>query len=652
MEEASILYQAFVFLLAAVVGVPIAKHLGLGSVLGYLIAGIIIGPFALGLVGQDVTDIMHFAEFGVVMMLFLIGLELQPKKLWKMRMPILGLGGLQVIITMVLLTLLALAFDLHWKMALAIGMILALSSTAIVLQTLSEKDLLRTDAGKSAFSVLLFQDIAVIPMLTLLPLLATLPVESSQSLGHTELEAWQQAALVFAVISGIIIVGRYLVRPIFNWIARTGLREIFIATSLLLVLSITIAMQEIGLSPALGAFLAGVVLAESEYRHELEVGLVTFKSLLLGLFFITVGASINLEMLMQSPGLIALLLVSLIAIKIIVLMILAKQFKMSLIENMLFSFALAQGGEFAFVLFSFASQNGVLSNEIISLLTVVVALSMALTPVLLIACEKLIIPRLSFGKERRAFDKVDDGETPVIVAGYGRFGQIVSRILRSQGFDTTLLEYDAVQIDLVKKFGTKAYYGDVTNEEVLRAAGADDAKMMVIAVGNQEKTLKVIGLCHKHFPHLKIYSRAKGRREAYEQKKAGADFVMRETLGSAVVLGREALMGLGYRKYQAHRTATAFYHYDSQHLEELAELWGDKQYVIKAAERAEMLEAVLKADQRDSKAMRRAWNTPVSHEEEGDDSEDEGNDSGSTQGATIHGSSQGTPQDSTQEEKP
>lgn len=622
MEEATILYQAFIFLFAAVVGVPIAKHLGLGSVLGYLIAGILIGPFALGLVGQDVKDIMHFAEFGVVMMLFLIGLELQPKKLWKLRMPILGLGGLQVILSTILITAIAILFDLSWQMALAIGLILALSSTAIVLQTLSEKDLLRTDAGKSAFSVLLFQDIAVIPMLTLMPLLATLPVETAKSVGHVELEAWQQASLVFAVISGIIISGRYLIRPLFNWIARTGLREIFIATSLLLVITITIGMEVIGLSPALGAFLAGVVLAESEYRHELEVGLVTFKSLLLGLFFITVGASINLEVLMQSPGLIVLLLVLLIVIKFIVLMILAKQFKMSLIENMLFSFALAQGGEFAFVLFTFASLNGVLSNDIISLLTVVVALSMALTPLLLIVCEKLIIPRLSYGKEKREFDHVDDGETPVIVAGYGRFGQIVSRILRSQGFDTTLLEYDAVQIDLVKRFGTKAYYGDVTNEEVLRVAGAETAKMMVIAVGNQEKTLKVIELCRKHFPHLKIFSRAKGRREAFEQRKAGADFVMRETLGSAVILGREALVALGYRKYQAHRTATAFYHYDSQHLEELADLWGDdKQYVIEAAERAEMLEAVLKADLEDSQAMTRSWNTPVAP----DDSDTESN---------------------------
>jgi glutathione-regulated potassium-efflux system ancillary protein KefC/glutathione-regulated potassium-efflux system protein KefB len=261
---------------------------------------------------------------------------------------------------------------------------------------------------------------------------------------------------------------------------------------------------------------------------------------------------------------------------------------------------------------------------------------MALTPVLLILCEKFIIPRLSLGKERREFDKIDDGETPVIVAGYGRFGQIVSRILRSQGFSTTLLEYDAVQIDLVKRFGTKAYYGDVTNEEVLRVAGADTAKMMVIAVGNQEKTLKVIDLCRKHFPHLKIYSRAKGRREAYEQKKAGADFVMRETLGSAVILGREALMGLGYRKYQAHRTATAFYHYDSQHLEELAELWGDKQYVIKAAERAEMLEAVLKADLEDDSAMKRAWNSPMSFEQEEASSQHESEENSSKNSSEIN----------------
>ncbi|NVK22697.1 MAG: cation:proton antiporter [Kangiellaceae bacterium] len=610
MDTHSILFQAFIFLLAAVIGVPIAKRLGLGSVLGYLLAGIIIGPFILGLVGQDVTDIMHFAEFGVVMMLFLVGLELEPHKLWKLRMPILGLGGLQVIITSIIIMFAALAFGLKWQMALAIGMILALSSTAIVLQTLSEKGLMRTDAGKSAFAVLLFQDIAVIPMLALMPLLATLTVTSPNSVGHAALQGWQQTLLVFAVIISIILAGRYLVAPIFNWIARTGLREIFIASSLLLVISITLAMQAVGLSPALGAFLAGVVLAESEYRHELEVGLDTFKSLLLGLFFITVGASIDLALFLQSPWLILGLVALLIVIKILVLVLLAKQFKMPIIENVIFSFALAQGGEFAFVLFSFASKNGVLPQDIIAILVVVVALSMALTPVLIILCEKYLQPIFAHKAEERQFDEIDDGDTPVIVAGYGRFGQIVSRLLRSQGFQTTLLEYDAVQLDLVRRFGTKAFYGDVTNLELLKAAGAAEAKLIVIAVDNQEKSLIVTELCRKHFPHLKIYARAKGRREAYELQKAGAHFVMRETLGSAVLLGRDALVSLGYRNYQAHRAAKMFLHYDMRHLDELAELWGDeKQYILEATEKAELLEAVLKADQKDRQELEdHAWN--------------------------------------------
>ena len=617
METEGLLFQAFIFLLAAVIGVPIAKRFGLGSVLGYLIAGVVIGPFALGLVGKDVKDIMHFAEFGVVMMLFLVGLELEPKKLWKLRMPILGLGGLQVMVTTIFIMLCALAFGLNWQMALAVGMILALSSTAIVLQTLSEKGLMRTDAGKSAFSVLLFQDIAVIPMLTLMPLLATMPFMSSESAGHVDLHGWQQALLVFMTVFSIILAGRYLVRPIFNWIALTGLREIFIASSLLLVISITLAMDAVGLSPALGAFLAGVVLAESEYRHELEVGLETFKSLLLGLFFITVGASINLVLLLENPVLIVGLVVLLLAIKIVVLIILAKQFKMPILDNIVFSFALAQGGEFAFVLFSFASQNGVLPDELISTLIVVVALSMALTPVLIIIGEKWLQPLFSQKNEARQFDDIDDGGTPVIVAGYGRFGQIVSRLLRSQGFQTTLLEYDAVQLNLVRKFGTKAFYGDVTNLELLKAAGADKAKVMIIAVDNQEKSMIVTELCRKHFPNLTVYARAKGRREAYELQKAGAHFVMRETLGSALLLGREALIGLGYRSYQAHRAAKTFLHYDTRHLNELAELWGDeKQYILEATEKAELLEAVLKADLKDKDELQdHAWDSDLRNDD-------------------------------------
>ncbi|MBD3668482.1 MAG: cation:proton antiporter [Kangiella sp.] len=623
MEMQGALYQTFIFLLAAVIGVTLAKRMGLGSVLGYLGAGIIIGPFALGLVGDDVGDVMHFAEFGVVMMLFLIGLELEPKKLWKLRVPILGLGGLQVILTTLLITAISVSvIGLHWKMSLAIGMMLALSSTAIVLQTLSEKGLLRTHGGKSAFSVLLFQDVIVIPMIAIMPLLSTLHVDAKTSVGHVEELGLQQTFLILGSVIGIILVGRYLVSPIFNWIARTGLREIFIATSLLLVITITLVMQKVGLSPALGAFLAGVVLAESQYRHELEVGLDTFKSLLLGLFFITVGASINLDLLIEYVGVIVGLLVLLLVVKIVVLGVLAAQFKMPLLENLIFTFSLAQGGEFAFVLSTYAAQNGVLDQNTISILTVVVTLSMLLTPLLIIFAERVLQPRLKKDIERRDFDEIDDGETPVIVAGYGRFGQVVSRLLRSQGFNTTLLEYDVMQIELVKKFGTKAFYGDVTNVEILKAAGAETAKLMIIAVDNQDKCLKVTRLCKEHFPQLKVLARAKGRREAHELRKAGADFVVRETLGSALLLGQEALSALGFRHYQAHRAAKTFLHYDNKHLEELSDIWGDdKQYILEAAEKAELLETVLRADQEANKVeQRQPWMADWTSEEGAEES--------------------------------
>ncbi|NVJ66272.1 MAG: cation:proton antiporter [Gammaproteobacteria bacterium] len=614
MDTESILFKALIFLAAAVVGVPIAKRLGLGSVLGYLLAGVIIGPFALGWVGNDVGDIMHFAEFGVVMMLFLVGLELEPKKLWRMRMPILGLGGLQVLFTGIIISLIAVYCGQNWQAALAIGMVLALSSTAIVLQTLSEKGLMRTDAGRSSFSVLLFQDIAVIPMLALMPLLAVAPIVTTAD-DHSliQLQGWQQTLAVIGSIAAIIFAGKFLIQPVFNLIARTGLREIFIATSLLLVIGITIGMQWVGLSPALGAFLAGVVLADSEYRHELEVGLDPFKSLLLGLFFITVGASINLDLLLQDPTTILVLVVTLIAVKMLVLFTLAKFFKMPLLENLVFTFALAQGGEFAFVLFSFASKNGVLPDDVIATLTVVVALSMALTPLLMILSEKVLQPLFDKQELDQKYDDIDDGETPVIVAGYGRFGQIVSRLLRSQGFQTTLLEYDAVQIELVRKFGTKAFYGDVTNIDLLKAAGAETAKLLVLSVDNTDKAILVTELCRKHFPNLRIYARAKGRREAYEIKKAGAHFVMRETLGSALLLGREALVDLGFRKFQAQRAAQTFLHYDSKHMDELTDLWGDeKQYILAATEKAELLEAVLKSDIKDRAEMEdHAWDSDL-----------------------------------------
>lgn len=415
MHEGGFFYQAFVYLTAAVVSVPVAKRLGLGSVLGYLIAGIIIGPFVLGLVGEEGQDVMHFAEFGVVMMLFLIGLELQPALLWKLRVPILGLGGLQVGLTAVLILGAGIALGLAWQTALALGLTLALSSTAIVLQTLNEKGLMKTAGGQNSFSVLLFQDIAVIPILAVMPLLATGHAAAASGDGHHAttwvegLPIWAQTGVVLGVVVLIILAGQYLISPLFRIIARTRLREIFTAAALLLVIGIALLMTQVGLSPALGTFLAGVVLAQSEYRHELETDIEPFKGLLLGLFFIAVGASIDFNLIAADPLLITRLVVALILLKFLVLFVTGKFFRMSLDNNLLFAFALAQGGEFAFVLFSFAVQNQVIPPAVANPMIAVVAVSMALTPLLMLINEKLIQPR--FGtteKAARAADEIDE----------------------------------------------------------------------------------------------------------------------------------------------------------------------------------------------------------------------------------------------------
>ncbi|MGB3613491.1 MAG: monovalent cation:proton antiporter-2 (CPA2) family protein, partial [Elainellaceae cyanobacterium] len=523
MHSDSFFFQAFIYLLAAVLSVPVAKRLGLGSVLGYLIAGVIIGPFVLGLVGGgQQEDVMHFAEFGVVLMLFIIGLELQPSLLWRMRGPILGLGGLQVALTTGAIAGAALLFGLAWPMALAVGMIFALSSTAIVLQTLEEKGMLKTEAGQSAFSVLLFQDIAVIPMLALLPLLA--PTEAQAAQGSIILVAaqegasrpgWQQTLLVMGVVGGIIVAGRFLMRPVFRFIADTRLREIFTATALLLVIGITLLMQLVGLSPALGTFVAGVVLAENEYRHELETNIEPFKGLLLGLFFISVGASINFNILFQQPLLILGLVAGLMAIKAVILFVLGRGFRLTPSSNALFALALAQGGEFGFVLFSFAEQNRVLPANITAPLVVVVALSMALTPLVLIVNERVIQPRFRAPRVEKEADTIDDGETPVIIAGFGRFGQIVGRLLIANGFEATVLDHDASHIELLRRFGHKVFYGDSSRVDLLHAAGAEHAKLFVVAIDDPDRALKTVDLVQKHFPHLTILARASDRRHAY-----------------------------------------------------------------------------------------------------------------------------------------
>lgn len=596
MHEGGLLYQAFIFLLATVVSVPIAKRLGFGSVLGYLIAGVVIGPYALELVAHDVKSIMHFAEFGVVMMLFLVGLELRPSLLWNMRKPILGLGGLQMFFTCVAFYVIGIALDFPWQSSLAVGLILAMSSTAIVLQTLSEKNLMPTEAGQSAFAVLLFQDIAVIPMLALLPLLALDTSSSAAVSGH--LEGWQQGLLVIGVVAAIIIGSWFVINPLFRVIASTKLREIFTATALCLVIGIALLMELAGLSAALGTFIAGVVLAESEYRHELEAEIQPFKGLLLGVFFISVGASIDFKLLLDQPLLIASLVLTLVVVKLLVLFVLAKSFKLQRNDQWMFTFALAQGGEFCFVLFSFATQNDILPVSITAPLMVVVALSMALTPVLMIVNDK-VFQRL-IGKpveEKPEADKIDDGTTEVIIAGFGRFGQVVDRSLSLNGVSTTVLDNDPGQVEQLRKFGHKVFYGDPSRLDLLHAAGAGTAKLLVIAVNDYEKCKTMVHLCKKHFPELKLYVRAADRVEAHELNRMGVDVFVRETFHSALHMSWRVMTGLGKDPVESRRVLDIFKKFDQKHIYDMHDFDGDeKAYISLSQKNKAELEKVLRSD--------------------------------------------------------
>ena len=592
------LYQAFIYLLAAIVAVPLAKRLGLGSVIGYLLAGAIIGPHALRFVAGG-GDVMHFAEFGVVMMLFVIGLELRPTLLWQMRKPILGLGGLQLLGTALVVGLVPIWIGLPWKSSLAIGLILALSSTAIVLQSLGERGLMKTPAGEASFAVLLFQDIAIIPMLALMPLLALGPAAPHAT--HTgimaNLPGWQQAILVVATVIAIVIAGRFLLRPFFRYIAGTRLREMFTATALFLVLGIALLMQKIGLSPALGTFVAGVVLAESEYRVQLEADIEPFKGLLLGLFFISVGASIDFALIAQRPGTIALLVSGLIILKFIVLLALGRLFRLKTGEGMLFAFALAQGGEFAFVLFSFATQNAVLPAEIANLLVASVALSMAVAPILLTIEEKLVRPLFQTCEPERPADEIDERDNPVILAGFGRFGHIIGRVLRGNGFGTTVLDHDADQVEMLGRYGMKSFYGDASRLDLLEAAGARHAKLFVLAIDDEAKALQIIETVQREFPRLKILARATSRQHAYEILRRGVNKVYRETLGSALDLSIDALQELGMDERRARRVAQIFREHDEASVREMALLPDDDEsYVSVARKHIENLERALQSD--------------------------------------------------------
>ncbi|MEM9595175.1 MAG: monovalent cation:proton antiporter-2 (CPA2) family protein [Acidobacteriota bacterium] len=601
-------FLAFVYLTAAVISVPIAKRLGLGSVLGYLLAGIIIGPFGLHLIGEEGQDVMHFAEFGVVMMLFLVGLELEPSLLWRLRGPILGLGGLQVGLTTLIVSGIALGVaGLPWNQALAVGLILALSSTAIVLQTLAEKGLMKTEAGQNAFAVLLFQDMAVIPMLALMPLLAIGAAHGSAdaAAGHggdhaswvSTLPPWGQALAVLGAVAVVVIGGRFLTSPLFRFIASARLREVFTAAALLLVIGIALLMTWVGLSPALGTFLAGVVLANSEYRHELEGDIEPFKGLLLGLFFISVGASVDFQLIGDAPGLIAMLVVGLVLVKLAVLLGLAKGFKMSLDQGLLFSFALAQGGEFAFVLVSFAIQSHIFGTEVSAPLIAAVAVSMALTPLLLMLAEKVLLPRFGTLEDAdvREPDAIDE-ENPVIIAGFGRTGAVVGRFLRANGVRPTILDHDSEKVEVLRKVGIKVFYGDASRLDLLHAAGADKARLLILAIDSVEKTHLIAETVRKHFPKLRVMATVATRHDAYEILDTGVavEDVYREALDSALRLGVDALSALGFRSHGAMRSARKFRCYEVDGLKELYDLRHDeKLYFSTAKQRVHDLERLL-----------------------------------------------------------
>jgi glutathione-regulated potassium-efflux system ancillary protein KefC/glutathione-regulated potassium-efflux system protein KefB len=563
-----LLTEAFIYLAAGVIAVPIASRFGLGSVLGYLIAGALIGPFALKLI-SDTEHIMHFAEFGVVMMLFLVGLELQPQVLWRMRKPILGLGGLQVILTTGTITVGAMAFGLAWQTALAIGLILSLSSTAIALQILGEKKLMKTEAGKSSFAVLLFQDIAVIPIIAILPLLAFEIIQMTDGEKHANqniiahLATWQQTLIVLAAIAAIILAGRYLTRPIFRFIAESGLREIFTAAALLLITGIALLMNLVGLSPALGAFIAGVVLANNEYRHELEANIDPFKALLLGLFFISVGAGIDFSLIASQPLVIGGLVLGLVLIKIAILWILARSFGLLGGDKYWFIFSLAQGGEFGFVLLSLSSETLVISKEMIGILTAVIALSMVLTPILMLLNEKFIQPLFEQDDSTDADSEVmEEQHNPVIIAGFGRFGQIAGRLLMANNYSVTVLDHNARHIARVREFGFNVFYGDASRADLLETAGAKEAKLLIIAIDDREKTNEIVEFSQHVFPNLKILVRAFDVMHFHELHALGADYIERELFQGSVNMGKRALQELGMPANNAARKAELFARHD------------------------------------------------------------------------------------------
>ena len=612
--------QAFIYLVAAVIAVPLAKRFGLGSVLGYLVAGVVIGPVT-GLVGQETNTIQHFAEFGVVMMLFLVGMELDPKALWAMRVRLVGLGGLQVLLTaaagMAVASWLGQEMGLAWQTALTIGFVFALSSTAIVLQTLDEKGLAKTEGGRSALSVLLFQDIAVIPMLALIPLLALpeLMGESADSASQSgdlslvaNLSGWAHALVVVVAVAAVIIGGFYLSRPLFRYVVQSGLREVFTATALMLVIGIAALMSLVNLSPALGAFLAGVVLANSEFRHELEANIEPFKGLLLGLFFITVGAGINFDVLAAQWGTVLSLGLLVLAVKALILLALALIFRIKGSNGWLFTLSLAQAGEFGFVLLTYSVQSSVIPVDISQILSLVVAFSMFLTPLLFIIYDRIVLPRYRRSKnDDRQADTIDE-KAPVIVAGVGRFGQIVCRLLRANNMPIVVLDHEIKQIENVRQIHIKSFFGDASRPELLETAGIDQARLLIVAIDDRDRATRMVHHVKKYYPGVWVLARAFDRGHSYELRAAGADDVVSETYHSALELGGHALTALGVHPLRAKQMTWAFIENEAAHEDELFEAWKEIEEGIAFSPRYG--ELFMKLEGALSSAMQKDWEEP------------------------------------------
>ena len=618
----SLLGQAVVYLAAAMICVPLAKRLGMGSVLGYLMAGILIGPFCLGFVGQEGQDIMHFAEFGVVMMLFLIGLELEPAHFWKMRTSILGLGSLQLVLTTLALTGGLVMLGLDWRGAFAAGLALSMSSTAIVLQSLKEKGLGNSKAGSSSFAVLLFQDIAVIPILAMLPFVA---LQAGAGATHAPalldgLPVWVKAGSVLFALAAVIIMGRYIVVPFLRIITKASVRELSIAAALLIIVSIAFLMKLVGLSPALGAFLAGVLLANSEFRHELESDIEPFKGLLLGLFFIAVGASINFGLLYDSPGTILSLVLAVIVLKASVLIVAGRLFRLSFDQNSIFALGLSQVGEFAFVLFAFINRLGIVGSDWTDMLMAVTAISMTMTPLLLLINERLVLSR--FGTPQQVEKEADliDTEHPVIIAGFSSFGSTLGRFLRANGVQATILDNDSDQVDLLRRMGFKVFYGDATRLDILHSAGAGSASILFIAIDSPSTVAKLVETVKKHFPKLQIMARAGNNLDAHELLDLGVNHIYRGFLDTSVRAGVDVLASLGHRRYSATRAGQNFIKYDEAAMHHLAPHRHDtSDYISNAKEQIRLQEQLLASDRASIHNQNdHAWDTlgPVTAAEE------------------------------------